>query len=67
MKEMQRSRKSTDTCQRKAAAGRARRTFVTRRPGTMQLNNAVPMELGTDFGFYPNLGSIFDADFKISG
>ena len=23
--------------------------------------------LGTDFGFYPNLGSIFDADFKISG
>ena len=24
------------------------------------------IELGTDFGFYPNLGSIFYADFKIS-
>ena len=27
----------------------------------------VKIGLGTDFGFYPNLGSIFDADFKISG
>ena len=26
-----------------------------------------PIGLGTDFGFYQNLGSIFYADFKISG
>ena len=49
MKEMRRSRKSTRTRvnarRPRVPAGRVRRKYVTRRPGTMQLNNAVPLFL----------------------